>query len=275
MLNLGEVPLVGADPAGLGRVADLVDRSMRPGRSSASSSADGMLVAIMTRIRYLGALRPHAEDPPDVTVDEAARLLQPDSSVSRACSVPMPRRCPRSSSADHLPVPPGVRQAVAGQREAVPGPRRAATLRCCLRPRGSTGSPTCRRHQLAATGQAMELRDPGRKPDTRRTGQMVGGMMNGGNGGRHGTLQALLTSYPAEEAARLRQPLRPADLRHAAEAAAQVPDPRHDGDQHGRRRWMRRCCAPAASTASTRSATRPRPAGSAPTRGTSPRFSMS
>ena len=29
-------------------------RSIRPGRSSASSSAAGMLVAIMTRIRYLG-----------------------------------------------------------------------------------------------------------------------------------------------------------------------------------------------------------------------------
>ena len=38
-----------------------------------------------------------------------------------------------------------------------------------------------------------------------------------------------------------------------------------------RTRWTRRSCARAASTASTRSATRPRPAGSAPTRGTSTR----
>src|SRR3989440_1089919 len=33
----------------------------------------------------------------------------------------------------------------------------------------------------------------GDEPDTRRNRQMIGGMMNGGNGGGMGTLQALLT----------------------------------------------------------------------------------
>ena len=52
-------------------------RSIRPGRSSASSSASGRLVAIMTRIRYFGGgFGRMPSDAPDVPVDETARLLQ-------------------------------------------------------------------------------------------------------------------------------------------------------------------------------------------------------
>ena len=72
-----------------------------------------------------------------------------------------------------------------------------------------------------------------------------------------------------EEAARLLQPLRPAPARHATEAATEVPHPHDDGDEPGRLARRRAACAPAASTASTRSATRRRKAGSAPSRGTS------
>ena len=64
---------------------------MRPGRSSASSSADGMLVAIMTRIRYLGG--GFGRIPKIRRTYRLARprgFFSPDSSVSSACSVPMP-----------------------------------------------------------------------------------------------------------------------------------------------------------------------------------------
>ena len=75
--DLGEVPLVGADAARLGRVADpvhavdaagpqqrLVERGRRVGRHHDQD-------AVVRR-----RLRPHAEHPPDHPVDEPARLLQ-------------------------------------------------------------------------------------------------------------------------------------------------------------------------------------------------------
>ena len=64
---------------------------MRPGRSSASSSASGMLVAIITRIRYFGGgfgRIPSARRPQRLTRPRG--FFNPDSSVSRACSVPIP-----------------------------------------------------------------------------------------------------------------------------------------------------------------------------------------
>ena len=64
---------------------------MRPGRSSASSSASGMFVAIMTRIRYLGGgfgRMPSARRPQRLIRPRG--FFSPDSSVSSACSVPCP-----------------------------------------------------------------------------------------------------------------------------------------------------------------------------------------
>ena len=64
---------------------------MRPGRSSASSSDSGMFVAIITRIRYLGGgfgRMPSARRPQRLRMPRG--FLRPDSSVSSACSVPMP-----------------------------------------------------------------------------------------------------------------------------------------------------------------------------------------
>ena len=87
-----------------------------------------------------------------------------------------------------------------------------------------------------------------------------------------GTLQALLT-----ELSGLKKPrgflnrLGPPRAGHAAEAAAEVPDSRHDGDEHARDARRGAAAARAASTGSTRSATRARPGGSAPTRATSTR----
>ena len=64
---------------------------MRPGRSSASSSADGMLVAIMTRIRYLGGgLGRIPKIRRTYRLTRPRGFFSPDSSVSSACSVPMP-----------------------------------------------------------------------------------------------------------------------------------------------------------------------------------------
>ena len=83
--------------------------------------------------------------------------------------------------------------------------------------------------RLTRDAMESEITD---EPGTRRNKQIMGGMMGGGGGGM-GTLQALLTELSGlREAARPGQPLRAADLRDAAEAAAQVPDPGHDGDQH-------------------------------------------
>ena len=66
-------------------------RSMRPGRSSASSSADGMLVAIITRIRYLGGgLGRMPKTRLTWRLTKPRGFFSPDSSVSSACSVPMP-----------------------------------------------------------------------------------------------------------------------------------------------------------------------------------------
>ena len=75
----------------------------------------------------------------------------------------------------------------------------------------------------------------------------------------------------SEEATRLHQPLHPQGPRHAAEAAAEVPDPRDDGLEHARGARRGAAAARAESTASTRSATRRSPAGSRPMRATSPR----
>ena len=64
---------------------------MRPGRSSASSSASGMFVAIMTRIRYLGGgfgRMPSTRRPQRLRMPRG--FFRPDSSVSSACSVPIP-----------------------------------------------------------------------------------------------------------------------------------------------------------------------------------------
>ena len=62
---------------------------------------------------------------------------------------------------------------------------------------------------------------------------------------RHGhAAVAAVRAVRAEEAARVHQPGGAAGARHAAEAAAAVPDPDHDGDQHADRRSTRRCCGP-------------------------------
>ncbi len=64
---------------------------MRPGRSSASSSASGMLVAIMTRIRYLGGGFGRIPNKRlTYRFTKPRGFFSPDSSVSRACRVPMP-----------------------------------------------------------------------------------------------------------------------------------------------------------------------------------------
>ena len=77
MRDLGEVPLVGADAARLGRVADPVH----------AVDAAGPQQRLVQRRRHVGRhhdqdavvrrrLGPHAEHPPDHPVDEPARLLQ-------------------------------------------------------------------------------------------------------------------------------------------------------------------------------------------------------
>ena len=64
---------------------------MRPGRSSASSSASGRFVAIMTRMRYFGGgLGRMPSMRRTYRLTNPRGFLSPDSSVSRACSVPMP-----------------------------------------------------------------------------------------------------------------------------------------------------------------------------------------
>ncbi len=78
MPHLREIALVGADPACLRWVADLVD----------AVDAAGPQQRLVQRLREVGRhhdqhpvlgrrLRAHAEDPPHVAVDEAAWLLQP------------------------------------------------------------------------------------------------------------------------------------------------------------------------------------------------------
>jgi hypothetical protein len=111
----------------------------------------------------------------------------------------------------------------------------------------------------AAAHRTARLRD-GRDDGRRRHGHAAG---------------AAHRAVRAQEAARLRQPGRPPHPRHAAEAAAEVPDPGDDGDQPAERAGRGAAAARAASTGSTTSATRPRTAGSAPTRATSTRCGTS
>ena len=87
-------------------------------------------------------------------------------------------------------------------------------------------------HAVAADPAGDGISDPGRAghpaepADDRRDDER-------GRRRRHGHAAGPAhRAVRAEEAARLRQPPRPADLRHAAQAAAQVPAPRDDGDQH-------------------------------------------
>ena len=123
MLHLGEVPLVGTDPACLGRVADLVD----------AVDAAGAQQRLVQRRRHVGRhhdqdpvlgrrLRPHAEDPPDVTVDEAAWLLQPgqlgEQGLQRAHAA---AATPVHHPADHLLDAPGVRLVGDRRFHRVPG----------------------------------------------------------------------------------------------------------------------------------------------------------
>ena len=76
-----------------------------------------------------------------------------------------------------------------------------------------------------------------------------------------GTLQALLSEMSGLKKPRgSREPARPPDARHEAEASAQVPDPAHLRDEHAVSRSTRRCSARAAIDRSTRSATPPRTA---------------
>ena len=95
----------------------------------------------------------------------------------------------------------------------------------------------------------------------------MGGGMGGGGGGILQVLLAELSGLKKPRGFFNRHVRRAAG--HQAEAAAQVPDPHHDGHQPARRRSTPRCSARGASTASTRSATRRRTAASARTRATS------
>ena len=81
--------------------------------------------------------------------------------------------------------------------------------------------------------RAMHSR-AGEEPDARRNKQIMGGMMGGGGGGM-GTLRGPAhRAVRAEKAARFHQPARAAAVRHAPQAAAEVPDPGDDGDQPAR-----------------------------------------
>ena len=99
---------------------------MRPGRSSASSSASGMFVAIMTRIRYFGGgfgRMPSIRRPHRLTSPRG--FFSPDSSVSSACSVPMPPP-PPAIAAHHEPVAAGVGAGSGGaELSAVRGEQRS------------------------------------------------------------------------------------------------------------------------------------------------------
>ena len=101
--DLGEVALVGAHPAGLARVADPVDPvdAARPQQR---------LVQRLRHVRghhdedpVLGRrLRPHAEHPPaDQRLMSPRGFFSPDSSVSSACSVPMPAATAHAVHAAH------------------------------------------------------------------------------------------------------------------------------------------------------------------------------
>ncbi len=76
---------------------------------------------------------------------------------------------------------------------------------------------------------AREERDAAQFSDASVAGA---GMNGGGGGGGMGTRQALLTELSGLKKPRGWSPLGPAGARDAAEAAAEVPDPRDDGDQH-------------------------------------------
>ena len=196
------------------------------------------------------------------------------SSRSRACSGSCASsRCGTTASSCSSTRPTcsaaGRRGADAGARPGRGHPRRPGT------PPAATATRTSRR-TAAACSRSRPRSQPyatGEGPDAgRRSRFMMGGAMGGG--GDMGTLQALLTELSGpQEAARLRQPVRPPRARHATEAAAEVPDPRDDGEQPARGARPRAAAARAASTASTGSATRARPAASAPTRATSSRCS--
>ena len=78
------------------------------------------------------------------------------------------------------------------------------------------------RHELDAA--SAPSRRP--RPRRRRRRSLVIGAGMGGGGGRHGhAAGAAHRDVRPEEAARLRQPVRAAGARHAAQAAAQVPHP--------------------------------------------------
>ena len=131
VLDLGEVALIGSDPPGLGRVADLVD----------AVDAARAQQRLVQRRRHVGGhhdqdpvlgrrLGPHAEDPPDVAVDEAPRLLQPgqlgEQGLQRAHAA---AAAPVHHAADHLPVPPAARLLRDLRFHRLPGQHQAGVFR--------------------------------------------------------------------------------------------------------------------------------------------------
>ena len=64
---------------------------MRPGRSSASSSASGIFVAITTRMRYFGGFFGRIPNVlRTIRLKNPRGFFKPDNSVSNACKVPDP-----------------------------------------------------------------------------------------------------------------------------------------------------------------------------------------
>ena len=91
---------------------------------------------------------------------------------------------------------------------------------------GATASRTCPGTRSGGWPSARSTSEAGDEPDTRRRQADDRGMMHGGGRRRHGHAAGPAhRDVRAEEAARLPQPACAPAARHAAQAAAEVPDP--------------------------------------------------